>query len=95
MCRKKKQKYFVERGRQMNYLRKKKPKEFWKIFKRKKSSPNHDISDADFFDYFKRLSSENEDTIGEPVSDFVRNFDVDDATFEVLDERISHAEYKR
>ena len=79
----------------MNYLRKKKPKEFWKIFKRKKSSPNHDISDADFFDYFKRLSSENEDTIGEPVSDFVRNFDVGDATFEVLDERISQAEIQK
>ena len=33
LCRKKKQKYFVDRGRKMNELRKKKPKEFWKIFK--------------------------------------------------------------
>ena len=76
----------------MNTLRKKKPKEFWKIFKRKKSSPNHEITDNDFFEYFKQLSSENEDLIGEQITDFVRDFDARDATFEVLDERISQAE---
>ena len=92
LCRKKKQKYFVDRGRKMNTLRKKKPKEFWKIFKRKKSSPNHDITDNDFFEYFKQLSSENEDLISEQIADFVRDFDARDATFEVLDERISQAE---
>ena len=86
LCRKKKQIYFVDRGRKMNTLRKKKPKEFGKIFKRKKSSPNHDITGNDFFEYFKKLSSENEDLIGEPIADFVRDFDARDATFEVLDE---------
>ena len=97
LCRKKKQKYFVDRGRKMNELRKKKPKEFWKIFKCKKPSLNHDISDKDFFEYFKRLSSENEDTVDERIADFVRDFDFEarETTFEVLDERISQAEIQK
>lgn len=81
----------------MNELRKKKPKEFWKIFKCKKPSLNHDISDKDFFEYFKRLSSENEDTVDERIADFVRDFDFEarETTFEVLDERISQAEIQK
>ena len=63
----------------------------------KKPSLNHDISDKDFFEYFKRLSSENEDRVDERIADFVRDFDFEarETTFEVLDERISQAEIQK
>lgn len=48
-CRKEKHKYLFDRGRKMNEMRTKKPKEFGKFFKRKKPAPNHDISDNEFF----------------------------------------------
>ena len=96
-CRQKKQKFLIERGRKMNELRNKKPKEFWKIFRRKKPSPKHDISDDEFYQYFKRLTSESTDTINEQASDFMQNFDSSarETTFESLDEHITQAEIQK
>ena len=81
----------------MNELRNKKPKEFWKIFRRKKPSPKHDISDDEFYQYFKRLTSESTDTINEQASDFMQNFDSSarETTFESLDEHITQAEIQK
>ena len=96
-CRQKKQKFLIERGRKMNELRNKKPKEFWKIFRRKKPSPKHDISDDEFYQYFKRLTSESTDTINEQASDFMKNFDSSarETTFESMDEHITQAEIQK
>ena len=48
-CRKCKQDFNRERCKQMNDMRKKKPKEFWKIFKNKKIRENSKLSENDFF----------------------------------------------
>ena len=81
----------------MNEMRNKKPKEFWKIFKQKKSSTKHDISDDEFYDYFKRLASENTDTSNEQAANFMQSFDSStrETTFEVLDENITQTEIQK
>ena len=57
-CRKRKQKFNTDRSIQMNETRKKNPKEFWKLFKRKNTNTQTNLTDSDFFEYFKKLSSE-------------------------------------
>ena len=63
-CRKCKQKYNRDRYRNMNEVRKKNPKKIWKIFKGQKQSTDNNIS-MTFFEYFKKLSSEMEESIPE------------------------------
>ena len=78
----------------MNEVRKNKPKEFWKTFKQNKQSPSHSISRNDFFEFFKNLSSEIEETLPEEIRTFVENFDNNerDTTFSSLDEPFSQKE---
>ena len=93
-CRKCKQNFNRERCKQMNEMRKKKPKEFWKIFKSKKIRENSNISENDFFEYFKDLSSEIADHTPDDVQEFLQNFNTNDrnSTFQEMDMQISHEE---
>ena len=78
----------------MNDLRKKKPKEFWKLFKRKKPDSKTNLSENGFYEYFKQLSSEIAENDPEEVLDHMQTFDQTDrgATFSELDEQISRKE---
>ena len=78
----------------MNEIRKNKPKEFWKAFKRKNQSPLNNISNNEFFEYFKNLSSEIEETLPDEVKTVVENFDNNerDTTFPNLDNPFSQKE---
>ena len=96
-CRKSKQKYNRERYRNMNEVRRKNPKQFWKIFKSRKYSPKNNISDQAFYEYFKNLSSEIEESIPEDVRNFMENFDSDEreTTFSNFDDPFSQTEIRK
>ena len=96
-CRKCKQDFNRERCKQMNDMRKKKPKEFWKIFKNKKIRENSKLSENDFFHYFKDLSFEIADNIPDEVHDFLQTYDTtnNSTTFPEMDLQISHDEIKK
>ena len=96
-CRKSKLKYNRERYRNMNEVRRKNPKQFWKIFKGRKHSPDNNISDQDFYEYFKNLSSEIEESVPEDVRNFMENFDSNDreTTFSNFDDPFSQTEIKK
>ena len=74
-CRSCKLKFSYEQGRKMNDLRKGRPREFWKKFKRKASSPSEpDVSTESFFQYFKSLATEDTPFDNAEVSDFFTKF---------------------
>ena len=75
-------------------MRRKKPKEFWKIFKQKKFGQKSNLTENDFYEYFKNLSAEITDNSPEKVGDFLHNFDLHDrnSIFPELDEQISKEE---
>ena len=87
-------KFKRDRCKTMNELRKKKPKEFWKLFKRKRPDSKTNLSENDFYEYFKQLSSEIAENDPEEVLDHMQTFDQTDrgATFSELDEQISRKE---
>ena len=89
-CRKCKQNFNRERCKHMNEMRKKKPKEFWKIFKSKKIRENSNLSENEFFDYFKDLSSEIANHTPDDVQEFLQNFNTNhrDSTFPEMDMQI-------
>lgn len=59
-CRSCKLKYSYEQGRKMNEMRKKQPREFWKMYKHKKQTPTEsEISTENFYQYFKSLSNQD------------------------------------
>ena len=94
--RKIKQHYLTERRRKMNNLRKRKPKDFWKIFRNKQNTCSHNISDTEFFNYFKELSSENLEMSRENIEREMQNFDCNsrESTFDELDRHIIQNEIK-
>ena len=58
-CRKTKLKYSNDVSKQMNSMRRKSPREFWKLFIRKTTSQNADtISLIEFHDYFSKFTDE-------------------------------------
>lgn len=73
-CRKCKQKFKRDRCKQMNDLRKKNPKEFWKLFKQKRLNAHTNLSENDFFEYFQQLSSEISDKISGRGDTFYATF---------------------
>ena len=53
-CRKCKLKYKYDQGKNMNEMRKKQPREFWRLFKNKSNTETgHEISLDDFYHYFR------------------------------------------
>ena len=97
-CRSCKLKFSYEQGRKMNDLRKSRPREFLKKFKRKASSPSEpDVSTESFFQYFKSLATEDTPFNNAGVSDFLQNFETNrtDSTFKELDDPITQDEIKQ
>ena len=102
-CRKRKLKFQRERCLKMDEIRRNNPKDFWKFFKKKKSTTSStcDISLDQFFEHFRNLASSDDQNGDEEVEDYLRAFDNNEGqngggpTFESLDEQISHEEIKR
>ena len=74
-CRKKKMQFQRERCRQMDEIRRKDPRKFWKMFKQKRESPKNDIPLNQSFDHFKNLASNDIDNENDDVEAFLREFD--------------------
>ncbi|XP_060582312.1 uncharacterized protein LOC132738738 [Ruditapes philippinarum] len=72
--RKTKKEYNVKRGRDMDEMRRKKPREFWRIFKSKGQSQNEAVSAEDFYEHFKNLATQQNITDDE-VEDFLKLYD--------------------
>ena len=95
-CRKCKLKFNRDRCNEMNNFRKKKPKEFWKMFKKNKFSSQTNLSESDFYEYFKRLSNDIAENNPEEVLNFMQSFsnDNEESTFSELDAVISRTEIR-
>ena len=96
-CRSCKLKYSYEQGRKMNEMRRKQPKQFWKIFKRNKTSQCDEVPINEFFDYFKSFASQDSTFTAPEVSEFMQNFDgsMNNSTFCELDEPITQDEIRK
>ncbi|XP_053403102.1 uncharacterized protein LOC128558242 [Mercenaria mercenaria] len=64
----------LKRGKEMNEMRRKKPREFWKMFKSKNQNPSEAISTEEFYTHFKNLAMQNND-IDDDVEEFLKHFD--------------------
>lgn len=97
-CRSCKLKYKYEQGKKMNEMRRKRPRDFWKLFKNNtKSDTGEVISLNEFYQYFHSLSSEDMPFENNEVNDFLQNFDASDgetSTYFELDEQITQAEIR-
>ena len=79
----------------MNNLKRTKPREFWKLFKHKNNVSGGNVKLQDFYEHFKTLASDVNETIHGDVDDFVRDFDgtpQNTPTFPELDVPITCAE---
>ena len=97
-CRSCKSKHSYDQGRKMNDMRKKHPREFWKMFKNKKSTPSETgISIEQFYQYFESLSTEENAFQNPEVNEFLQNFETSrsESTFHELDDPITQEEIKR
>ena len=59
----------------MNNLRKGKPREFWRQFKRKNFTSNRNVNLSDFYEHFKNLASEINQTVLLEIDKYLENFD--------------------
>ena len=97
-CRSCKSKHSYDQGRKMNDMRKKHPREFWKMFKNKKSTSSETgISIEQFYQYFESLSTEENAFQNPEVNEFLQNFETSrsESTFHELDDPITQEEIKR
>ena len=85
---KKKQQYKYNKIKEIENMRHKKPKDFWKLFSKRKTNANSSINIKDFYDYFSTLS-EDLGNVQDGVSEnFCNNYDfneTDNVDFEELD----------
>ena len=83
-------------SKQMNDMRRKCPREFWKIFKQNSNNPtNNNIPINDFFTHFKNLASNENIRANEECFEFVSNFCSNtqrEGTFLELDQTITISE---
>ena len=98
-CRITKRKYNRHLAKELENLKNKKPKEFWKIFKHKTNgqSNNSDIELCEFFEHFKTLSldiSIEEDT---ECQNFVNDYDIksNECIYDELDELFTIMEIRK
>ena len=97
-CRSCKLKYNYEQGRKMNEMRKKQPREFWKMFKHKKQTPTEsEISTEKFCQYFKSLSNQDPPFVNMEADNLLYNLDTyrTGSTFQELDSPITQEEIKK
>ena len=83
-------------SKQMNDMRRKSPREFWKIFKQKSTNPTNDnIPINDFFTHFKNVASNENIRANKECFEFVNNFCSNtqrEGTFLELDQTITISE---
>ena len=89
--------HYKQQIKQIEQLRKSKPKEFRNYFKPKSSNSKHDISLEEFRDFFQTISNENRKSTNNDAEDFCNNYDFDnvDDSFPELVEPIIIAEVKK
>ena len=96
-CRSCKLKYSYEQGRKMKEMRKKQPREFWKMFKYKKQTPTEsEISIEEFYQYFKSLSNQDPPFVNMEADNLIHNLDTyrTGSTFQELGSPITQEEIK-
>ncbi|XP_053405087.1 uncharacterized protein LOC128558872 [Mercenaria mercenaria] len=95
LIRKKKRRYEYNKLKQIEKLRHAKPRDFWKLFSKKKSKQSN-IKVEQFFEYFSNLNSDLSGTTVPEAEDFCSagECDPDDAIFEELDVVITLGEIK-
>ena len=99
-CRKIRNTFRHSQCKQLNEVRRKRPQEFWSIFrKRTKTSTGDIISNEEFFKYFKNLANPKDENFDNGSKQYVYNFENTDQenepTFEELDQTISLEEIKK
>ena len=79
----------------MNNLRKGKPREFWRQFKRNNFTSNRNVSLSDFYEHFKNLASEINPTVHLEIDEYLEIFNrnpPEEPTFLELDIPITRSE---
>ena len=91
LCRKKKRCYENKKFNQIENLRKRKPKDFWKFFKKKSSHNVSSVSLEEFHEYFSTLGDDIFQCENDEAEMFcsTNNFDDDNCCFDELDSPIS------
>ena len=82
----------------MNETKRPRPREFWKLFKKKQTNiVGEEISIESFQNHFKNLSSQNEDQLHQELEKLTTSCDLINkrVTFEELDSHISQTEIRR
>ena len=80
---------------EMNDIRSKQPKRFWKMFKKKGADKSCNVSINDFFVHFKNLAQSVETDENIDVVNFVNDFESQpnkNLTFDELDPKITKEE---
>ena len=82
----------------MNEMRRKKPREFWKMFKQGNNPVDESVTLDDFYNHFKSLDAKVDDN--DDVQEFLREFDnncdnMEEVTFEELDMPITENELRK
>ena len=90
LCSKKKREFENIQIKKLTDLKKERPKEFWKFFKKKRRKCNS-ISTEDFFTYFKSLGADIFQSSNQQADDFCSNhdFNCEDSAFDELNSRIT------
>lgn len=82
---------YRQKMKEIENLKRNKPKDFWKFFKTKNKVNNHNITLDQFKDFFENLSNNTFDSNNNEAEDFCSNhdFNEDNSTFPELDQPIS------
>ncbi|XP_053380261.1 uncharacterized protein LOC128548803 [Mercenaria mercenaria] len=92
----KRRKHKIVRMREIEALKSKKTRDFWKFFSKKNNKRGDNISLNDFYEYFNNLSDEINVTTDGESEDFCRNgISVDDPVFAELDSVITMEEVRQ
>jgi hypothetical protein len=94
LVKRKKCSYKLQQNRELESMRRKKPRDFWKFVRKKKSGNMHEtqVSGEQFFEYFSKLESEIKTVSNRNIDNFVQcnNFAaVDDCIFDDFDSVIT------
>ena len=90
LIRRKRRRYQFEEMKKIENLRHKKLKDFWRLFKKSKSSTGNNITVEDFYSYFKNLAQEINIVNNDEAENFDNNhnFDLRDPMYDELDNPI-------
>ena len=87
----KKRNYIHHKVKEIEALRSKKPKDFWKLFTKRKTKKGQNITNQDFYEYFKNISEEINTVENDEAEQFCNsNLDCNDPIFQELDVPIGY-----